>query len=55
MSEQKKPIITKNFLRNLSRGGVKSIPWFGNLIDQMIYGTIDKEIAQKEVDGSRSQ
>jgi len=48
MSEKKKPIITKNFLKNLSRGGVKSIPGFGNLIDQMIYGTLDGETAKKE-------
>jgi len=48
MGEKKNPIITKNFLKNLSRGGVKSIPWFGNLIDQMIYGTLDGESAKKE-------
>jgi len=48
MSEKKKPVITKNFLKNLSRGGVKSIPGFGNLIDQMIYGTLDGEAAKKE-------
>jgi len=48
MSEKKKPVITKNFLKNLSRGGVKSVPLFGNLIDQMIYGTLDGESAKKE-------
>ena len=40
MSEKKKPIVTRNFMKNLSRGAVKSIPVGGALLEQVIYGTL---------------
>lgn len=39
--------ITGNFLKNLSRGGVKSIPLAGAFLEQMIYGTLDGEEARE--------
>ena len=48
MSQDKKPLITRNFMKQLSRGVVKSIPLGGALLEQVIYGTLDGEAAQKE-------
>lgn len=47
MSQDKKPLVTRNFMKQLSRGVVKSIP-LGALLEQVIYGTLDGEGAQKE-------
>ncbi len=40
--------ITRNFAKHLIRGGVKSIPLAGNLFDEIIFGTLEGETAQKE-------
>ncbi len=50
MSEKKKPIVTRNFMKNLSRGAVKSIPVGGGLLEQVIYGTLDGEAAKEEAE-----
>lgn len=50
MSENKKPIVTRNFMKNLSRGAVKSIPVGGALLEQVIYGTLDGEAAKEEAE-----
>ncbi|TKJ37788.1 MAG: tetratricopeptide repeat protein [Planctomycetes bacterium B3_Pla] len=50
MSEKKKPILTRNFMKNLSRGAVKSVPLGGALLEQMIYGTLDGEAAKEEAE-----
>lgn len=50
MDDQKDPIITRNFLMNLSRGLVKSLPGGGALLEQVIYGTLDGETAGREAD-----
>jgi len=48
MSDKKKPTLTRIFIKNLSRGVVKSIPVVGALLEQVIYGTLDSESANKE-------
>ena len=53
MSE-KKPVITRNFIKNLSRGAVKSIPLGGALLEQVIYGTLDGEAAKEEAEKLRT-
>ncbi len=50
MSEKKKPLVTRNFMKNLSRGAVKSIPVGGGLLEQVIYGTLDGEAAKEETE-----
>ena len=50
MSEKKKPIVTRNFMKNLSRGAVKSVPLGGALLEQVIYGTLDGEAAKEEAE-----
>lgn len=50
MSYDKKPILTRNFMKQLSRGAVKSIPLWGALIEQVIYGTLDEEAGRKEAE-----
>ncbi len=50
MSEKKKPLVTRNFIKNLSRGAVKSIPLGGGLLEQVIYGTLDGEAAKEEAE-----
>jgi len=41
--ESHPPLITRNFVSHLVRGGVKSIPLAGALVDEMIFGTLDGE------------
>ncbi len=48
MVEDKKPIVTKNFLKHLAKGGVNSIPLVGGLIAEMIFGTLEGEAAAEE-------
>ena len=50
MSNKNDPIITRNFIKNLSRGMVKSLPVGGALLEQVIYGTLDGEAAKKEAE-----
>jgi len=50
MSKKKKPIVTRNFMENLSRGAVKSIPVGGALLEQVIYGTLEGEAAKEEAE-----
>jgi len=50
MSDKKKSVVARNFLKNLSRGVMKSIPVGGALLEQVIYGTLDGEAAQKEAE-----
>ena len=48
MAKDQKFGITRNFAKHLIRGGVKSIPLAGNLFDEIIFGTLEGETAQKE-------
>ena len=50
MSNKKKPVVTRNFMKNLSRGAVKSVPLGGALLEQVIYGTLDGEAAKEETE-----
>ncbi len=50
MSNQNDPIITRNFIKNLSRGLVKSLPIGSALLEQVIYGTLDGEAAEMEAE-----
>jgi tetratricopeptide (TPR) repeat protein len=50
MSEKKKPVVTRNFMKHLSRGAVKSVPVGGALLEQLIYGTLDGEAAKEEAE-----
>jgi len=52
VSDKKKRRTIRNFVKNLSRGLVKSIPnWLGGaLLEQVIYGTLDGEAAQEEAE-----
>jgi len=50
MSEKKKSTIARNVMKNLSRGGMKSIPVLGSLLEQLIYGTLDEQAAKKETE-----
>lgn len=43
-----RPAVSKNFLKHVAKGGVKSIPMVGGLIDEMIFGTLEGEAAEKE-------
>ncbi len=38
----------RNFIKQLSRGGVKSIPIAGAFLEQVIYGTLDEKAAQEQ-------
>ncbi|MCP4722818.1 MAG: type II toxin-antitoxin system HipA family toxin [Desulfobacteraceae bacterium] len=48
MKKEPESVVTKNFLKQLSRGVVKSVPIGGNLLEQIIYGTLDGEEAENE-------
>ena len=48
MPETKRTIVTKAFLTHLARGGVKTIPAVGALIDEMIFGTLSEIDALEE-------
>ena len=50
MSHNKKTVVTRNFIKQLSRGLIKSIPLGGALLEQVIYGTLDGEAAEKEAE-----
>jgi len=45
---EKKELVTRNFLRSLCRGVVKSVPLGGGLLEQVIFGTLDGEAAAQE-------
>lgn len=46
---ESKIAITENFLKHLAKGGVKIIPIFGGLLEEMIFGTLDAKSAAEEV------
>ncbi len=48
MLHSDKPLITRNLVNNFIRGLVKSAPILGAFLEQLIYGTLDKEAAQEE-------
>lgn len=46
--EKNRPLISENFLKNLTKGTVKSIPLGGALLEQIIFGTLDSQNASIE-------
>ena len=48
MDKEKPAVMTRNFLQSLAKGSAKSIPGFGGLIEEMIFGTLDGEAAEKK-------
>ena len=50
MNNESKAIVTKNFLKHLTKGGIKIIPIFGGLLEEMIFGTLEADSAAKEVE-----
>ena len=50
MASEKRSSIAKSFLRHLARGGAKTIPIAGGLIEQMIFGTGDEVTAKQETE-----
>ncbi|MGD2111412.1 MAG: ATP-binding protein, partial [Phycisphaerae bacterium] len=46
--EQQPPVVTKNFLMHLAKGGVKCVPLAGGLLEEMIFGTLEGEAAEKD-------
>jgi tetratricopeptide (TPR) repeat protein len=48
MTESKGPVIARNFMKNLSRGAIESIPFGGTLLEQVIRSTLVGEAAKKE-------
>ena len=48
MSDEKKPLVRRIFVSRLLKGGVKSLPWLGGVIEEMIWGTLDDEAAEAE-------
>jgi hypothetical protein len=50
MSDNNKSVFTRNFMKQLSRGAVKSIPFVGALLEQVIYGTLEGQAREKEAE-----
>ena len=48
MTDSKGPVIAWNFMKNLSRGAIESIPFGGTLLEQVICSTLAGEAAQRE-------
>ena len=48
MGKDKKPLVTRAFLKQLTRGSLKVLGPVGALLDQVTYGTLDAEAAEKE-------
>ncbi|MCP4261409.1 MAG: tetratricopeptide repeat protein [Planctomycetes bacterium] len=48
MTNSKKPVIARNFIKNLSRGAIESIPLGGTLLEQIICTTLPSEAAKRE-------
>lgn len=45
---RKEKAVAKRFLRHLVKGGIKSIPVVGGLLEEVIFGTLDAEEAAEE-------
>ncbi len=48
MTDNRNPVIARNFMKNLSRGAIESIPFGGTLLEQVIHSTLTGEAAKKE-------
>ena len=48
MTEQKGPNIARILLKRLARGGTKSVPLVGSLLDEIVFGTLDEAAAARE-------
>ncbi len=48
MTDNKAPVIARNFMKNLSRGAIKSIPFGGTLLEQVICRALPGEAATRE-------
>ncbi len=48
MTDNKGPVVARNFMKKLSRGAIKSIPLGGTLLEQVVCGTLTGEAAKKE-------
>ncbi|MHC4242952.1 MAG: hypothetical protein ACYSU4_11155, partial [Planctomycetota bacterium] len=48
MTDNKGPVIARNFMKKLSRGAIESIPLGGTLLEQVICRTLTGEAANKE-------
>ncbi len=49
MANKDKVLVTGDFLKHLAKGGIKIIPIFGGLLEEMIFGTLDAKTAGEEV------
>ncbi len=54
MTDNKGPVIARNFMKNLSRGAIESIPFGGALLEQVICRTFSGEAAKRETAKLRS-
>ncbi len=50
MTNEDEILVTRNFLKHLTKGGVKIIPVFGGLLEEMIFGTLADEVAAEEAE-----
>ncbi|MBN1807386.1 MAG: tetratricopeptide repeat protein [Sedimentisphaerales bacterium] len=48
MADIRSPVIARNFMKKLSRGAFKSIPFGGTLLEHVIYQSLPKEAAKRE-------
>ena len=48
MTDSKGPVITRNFMKKLSRGAIESIPLGGALLEQVIRRTLTSEASKEE-------
>ena len=48
MTDSRSPVIARNFMRKLSRGAFKSIPFGGTLLENVISQSLPREVAKRE-------
>lgn len=46
--DDKQTVRAKNFWKSLAKGGLKIVPFVGGLLEEVVFGTLDRNEAQKE-------
>ncbi len=53
MADEGTPLITRNFVKHLLKGSVKSLPVLGGVLEETIFGTLEGEAAAEEAEKLR--
>ena len=54
LAENTRDTLTKAVIVNAARGGIKAIPFAGAMLEQMIFGTMDKVEASRQAEQLRT-